>query len=306
MESRKNYYKILQVDPSADPDMIQAAYQILKRKQQSTSESPAGKDIASRDFPQPDEVEEAYNVLSDPQQRARYDQDRLSTVAEAGKEQQGPGSQSPSSEPSPAVQPPPKMSRYMRKVQEEQRNTGTTSAPSTSETKKGPPLTIYLLIIIVLFVVAISLTNTGLLFPSPTQSMPGKSTSQDTSENLCNVYDFGSHTIPCTPDPRSPLKGEIAGKIMLVDRGSDIEKAYQLIFPGLERVWLLRDITTGKLEVVYFTLQGDTSVHAAYPGKELPENIDSLYREILSDQQVFIKDRQAWFAQRAPTTTPSP
>jgi hypothetical protein len=98
---------------------------------------------------------------------------------------------------------------------------------------------------------------------------------------------------------------------MLVDRGSDIEKAYQLIFPGLERVWFLRDNTSGgatggKLAVVYFTLQGDTSVHAAYPGKELPENIDSLYREILSDQQAFIKDRQAWFVQHAPTTTPSP
>ncbi len=306
MQSRKNYYKILQVDPSADPDMIQAAYQILQKKQQPAGGSLVGKADQDRpsttlgDFPQPDEVEEAYNVLSDPQLRAQYDQERLAIAGEADKEQQSPGSQSPASESPPVVQPPPKMSIYMRRILEEQNKLAPSVMTGATKAKKDQSLIMYFLIIVAAIAAVLGLTSPELFSRSPSQPL------QVTAEDLCTVYDFGSHKVPCTPDPRKPLKGEIQGKIMLADRGSDIEKAYQLIFPGLDRVWFLRDSTSGKLVVVYYTLQGDSGVRVAYPGKELPENIDALYREILSDQQAFITDRQTWFAQRVPTTTPSP
>jgi curved DNA-binding protein CbpA len=66
--SDKNYYRILQIDPSADPDVISAAYKRLSLKYHpDTNQSPDANQRMQ-------EINEAYRVLSDPAQRARYDE----------------------------------------------------------------------------------------------------------------------------------------------------------------------------------------------------------------------------------------
>lgn len=63
-----NYYKVLQVDPSADPEVIAAAYKRLAvRNHPDTNGSSA--DAKAR----MQALNEAYAVLSDPVQRAAYD-----------------------------------------------------------------------------------------------------------------------------------------------------------------------------------------------------------------------------------------
>jgi curved DNA-binding protein CbpA len=63
----KNYYRILQIDPSADPDVIAAAYKRLSLKYHpDTNQSPDANQRMQ-------EINEAYRVLSDPAQRAHYD-----------------------------------------------------------------------------------------------------------------------------------------------------------------------------------------------------------------------------------------
>ncbi|MBX7233337.1 MAG: J domain-containing protein [Caldilineales bacterium] len=62
----KDYYLILQVHPQAEPEVIQAAYHRLARKHHP--DAAGGADAAAMQ-----ELNEAYAVLSDPAQRARYD-----------------------------------------------------------------------------------------------------------------------------------------------------------------------------------------------------------------------------------------
>ncbi|MFU8771626.1 MAG: J domain-containing protein [Anaerolineales bacterium] len=65
--AEKNYYRILQIDPSADPEVIAAAYKRLSMKYHpDTNRSPDANQRMQ-------EINEAYRVLSDPDQRARYD-----------------------------------------------------------------------------------------------------------------------------------------------------------------------------------------------------------------------------------------
>lgn len=67
MPTQKNYYKILQVDPSAESEVIIAAYKRLSLKYHpDTSSSPE----ANRRM---QEINEAYQVLKDPIRRADYD-----------------------------------------------------------------------------------------------------------------------------------------------------------------------------------------------------------------------------------------
>ncbi|HEY54109.1 MAG TPA: J domain-containing protein [Caldilineae bacterium] len=61
----KDYYLILQVQPSADPDVIQAAYRRLARKYHP--------DVGQRNSTRMQELNEAYETLSDPARRAAYD-----------------------------------------------------------------------------------------------------------------------------------------------------------------------------------------------------------------------------------------
>ena len=64
----KDYYKILGVDRKADDKTIKSAYRRLARKHHPDV-TKGGKDSAER-FK---EINEAYEVLSDPEKRRRYD-----------------------------------------------------------------------------------------------------------------------------------------------------------------------------------------------------------------------------------------
>lgn len=64
-------YKILQVDPSAEPEVIEAAYKRLVRKYHPDVNG--APDAHAR----MQELNDAYEILSDPAQRAEYDQARL-------------------------------------------------------------------------------------------------------------------------------------------------------------------------------------------------------------------------------------
>lgn len=63
----KDYYAILQVDPRAEPEVIEAAYRRLSRKYHPdvSGRRDAGERMR--------ELNEAYDVLSDPSRRATYD-----------------------------------------------------------------------------------------------------------------------------------------------------------------------------------------------------------------------------------------
>ena len=66
--SFKDYYAVLGVARSADADAIQRAYRMLARKHHPDIDKSAG---ATKRF---QELQEAYEVLKDPEKRARYDQ----------------------------------------------------------------------------------------------------------------------------------------------------------------------------------------------------------------------------------------
>ena len=61
----KDYYLILQVQPSAEPEVIQAAYRRLARKYHP--------DVDQNNPAQMQELNEAYAVLSSPDKRVAYD-----------------------------------------------------------------------------------------------------------------------------------------------------------------------------------------------------------------------------------------
>ncbi len=63
----KNYYDILGVAPGATPTKLKSAYRTLARKYHPDSGTEGGSDILFN------EVTEAYHVLSDPEQREKYD-----------------------------------------------------------------------------------------------------------------------------------------------------------------------------------------------------------------------------------------
>ena len=70
MPPAKNYYKILQVDPSAEAEVIAAAYKRLSIKYHpDTNRSPD----ANRRM---QEINEAFDVLKDPARRRQYDLNR--------------------------------------------------------------------------------------------------------------------------------------------------------------------------------------------------------------------------------------
>ncbi|BCX02743.1 MAG: hypothetical protein KatS3mg053_0681 [Candidatus Roseilinea sp.] len=64
----KNYYKLLQVDPSAEPEVITAAYRRLAMKYHPDTNGDSAEAKARMQA-----LNEAYAVLSDPVRRAAYD-----------------------------------------------------------------------------------------------------------------------------------------------------------------------------------------------------------------------------------------
>ncbi len=76
-----DYYELLQISPNAEPDTIHRVYRLLAQRFHPDNKQ-TGSDPKFR------AISEAYNVLSDPAKRAKYDvtyaarrQDRLRTVA---------------------------------------------------------------------------------------------------------------------------------------------------------------------------------------------------------------------------------
>jgi curved DNA-binding protein CbpA len=70
MPEFKDYYKILQVDPSADPEIIVVAYRRLAMKYHPDTNGAPDAGRLMQD------INEAYRILSDPDSRARYDAER--------------------------------------------------------------------------------------------------------------------------------------------------------------------------------------------------------------------------------------
>jgi DnaJ-class molecular chaperone len=83
MTEARDYYRVLQVDPDAEPDVIHAAYRRLAAKYHpDVNASPEAAQRMS-------EINAAYAVLKDPEQRAEYDRARGIAYAQATRAQQG-------------------------------------------------------------------------------------------------------------------------------------------------------------------------------------------------------------------------
>jgi len=78
MSNEPNYYKILQVDPEAEAEVITAAYRRLAAKYHPDVNRSADAERRMREF------NAAYEVLSDPSRRAAYDQTYFSTLGVTG------------------------------------------------------------------------------------------------------------------------------------------------------------------------------------------------------------------------------
>lgn len=67
----KNYYKILQVDKDASPEIIKVAYKLLVKKNHPDLKEGEDKKNAEEKIK---EINEAYDVLSNPVKKSEYDQ----------------------------------------------------------------------------------------------------------------------------------------------------------------------------------------------------------------------------------------
>lgn len=77
MTQARDYYRILQVDPDAEPEVIHAAYRRLAAKYHpDVNHTPVAAERMR-------EINAAYDVLRDPEQRAMYDQARGFAWAQA-------------------------------------------------------------------------------------------------------------------------------------------------------------------------------------------------------------------------------
>src|SRR4051794_30128510 len=88
MKEPRDAYKVLQVDPEADPDVIQAAYRRLAQKYHPDRPDAAA-DAASRMV----DINRAWETLRDPGRRAHYDRQRAAAAT------------SPTSSPTPTAPP---------------------------------------------------------------------------------------------------------------------------------------------------------------------------------------------------------
>ena len=68
---KKNYYEVLEVSSKASPEIIEKAYKTLTRKYHPDLQSKDKKNSSENQFK---EIVKAYEVLSDPEKRAEYDE----------------------------------------------------------------------------------------------------------------------------------------------------------------------------------------------------------------------------------------
>jgi hypothetical protein len=99
MPAARSLYEILQVDPSAEPEIVEAAYRRLARKYHP--------DVSSSDDTgrRMTEINGAYEVLRDPLRRAAYDRERLEQVDVSGRRDAPRQDDRPEPAPPPAADP---------------------------------------------------------------------------------------------------------------------------------------------------------------------------------------------------------
>jgi DnaJ-class molecular chaperone len=81
---RPDYYRILMVDPEADPEVITAAFRVLARRLHPD------RDITGVEEYRMAELNRAYGVLRDPDKRAAYDAERALTPVGPGFDEEPP------------------------------------------------------------------------------------------------------------------------------------------------------------------------------------------------------------------------
>jgi curved DNA-binding protein CbpA len=79
MTDRRGFYEILGVEPLASQDQIRSAFRRLARERHPDRFKGPARERAEKDF---QAITEAYNVLNDPTQRARYDQSLSSKTSQ--------------------------------------------------------------------------------------------------------------------------------------------------------------------------------------------------------------------------------
>lgn len=97
----RDFYKILQIDPDADPIVVTAAFRVLARRFHPDRQA------SKTDERSMAELNRAYAVLRDPEARRRYDAERkLRPAADADTGARGAGAVKPSGEPAPGEDGP--------------------------------------------------------------------------------------------------------------------------------------------------------------------------------------------------------
>lgn len=81
MSAQRTYYEILGIDSQASAEDVRGAFRRLARERHPDRFRDRDRAAAERDF---QAITEAYNVLSDPDRRARYDQGLASLTRPAG------------------------------------------------------------------------------------------------------------------------------------------------------------------------------------------------------------------------------
>ena len=100
-----NAYRVLQVDRSADFIVIQAAYRALARRYHPDGDAPDAERMA--------DVNRAFGILRDPDQRRSHDAKLAATIAPAGPPRPTPASAWPSRATAPTEQAVLDFGRYM-------------------------------------------------------------------------------------------------------------------------------------------------------------------------------------------------
>jgi curved DNA-binding protein CbpA len=91
--SERDHYKVLQVDPEADPEVITAAFRVMARRLHPD------RDLTGVDEVRMSELNRAYNVLKNPATRTEYDIQRAEGLSPVG-----PGIQQDAMSPQPLAQ----------------------------------------------------------------------------------------------------------------------------------------------------------------------------------------------------------